>query len=348
MSFINKTQEEIKKEIFEIGTQNTGVSNFKPGGVLRGIWETMAVLVFQFYSRVINVLYRNLTWETAIDFWLDLHGMQLGVVRKSPTKAKGFFKCSAYNGGTVKKGLWIKTASGSLRYKVSTDTGFVSGEFLLPVEAEFVGSKYNIIPGAEIRFSSTVFGIDAVYVPDDWTTIPGTDKEGDDSYRARIAARWAAQGDDNRPAKYESLARTVSGVQDIKVVRAPRGPGSVNVVVSAVDGLPSSVLLDSVRAAIDSSRLVARDTLVLGFTPVYTDFVVKFLGNCTAADVENELRSWVLERKIGEGITVEQLYKESLKTLNLSYIYFESPTEDMPVLSTGKNLIQSLTAAKEA
>ena len=346
MSYINKTEDEIRQSIIETGTENTGIKNFKTSGVLRGIWETIAAIVFQIYENVINEFYNSITWENATGFILKLHALILGIKPKTKTAAEGSFTCEAYAGGIVKSGSWIKTELSGLRFKVTEDTAFVSGTFDIPVKAEFEGTSHNIIDGTAIRFSSTVYGITSVSVPEDWTTTPGTDDESDESIRSRISARWDAQGDDNRASKYESLSRDVDGVQDVFVVRAPRGPGSINIVVSATNGLPSEALLDIVRAAIEDARLIARDTLVLGFTAVYNDFSIQYKGDATAQEVEDVFRAWILDRSIGESIPLETLYKKSLSELDLTYLYFITPTADLNVISTSKNLIDNLTVEK--
>ncbi len=352
MSIEEKSLDDIREEILEIGMEETGIKNFKSTGKLRAIWETFARVFYKVYSEILNLFTTQITWRSATGFILKIKALELGISPADQVKTEGNFRVTAYSAGTVTSGKWLKTTSG-LRFKVIEDTSFVSGEFDIPVEAEFVGEKYNLIAGTSVAFTSVVTGVDSVAVPSDWITQSGTDEEDDETLQDRISAKWDAQGDDNRPSKYETLAREVSGVQDVVIIRAPRGPGSVNVVVASTSGLPSDELIEKVNEAIANSRLVARDTLVLGPTAINRDFILEFSGNSTKDEVEEKLQWWILNRSIGESIKMKDLYQDALTdtdndpVLDIDEYEFTSPTQDILCSAEYEKIIpSSITATK--
>ena len=64
-TWIDKAENEIRDDIVEIAKQNTGLTNFKSTGVLRGFIEVIASVVFFIYKTAINPIYTNATVDKA-------------------------------------------------------------------------------------------------------------------------------------------------------------------------------------------------------------------------------------------------------------------------------------------
>jgi uncharacterized phage protein gp47/JayE len=164
----------------------------------------------------------------------------LGVVRKQEEKTIGAFTCTAYRNGSVPAGAWVVVEGTDLRYKVASDTAFIADStFLLPVIAEHPGSIYNVGAQTPIRITRSVSGLDILTVGDNWIETAGQEPEADDPYRQRIKDRWRSQMLGDTKEVYRYYATSVPGVAAVEIVRTPRGPGSTDVIVAAINGVPS-------------------------------------------------------------------------------------------------------------
>jgi len=345
--WINKTKEEIRDAILKIAKEETGLTSFKEGGVLRGLVETYTQTIYPIYDDVLNFLGGQFTYLKATGTMLDIRGRELGVSRGVAQKSEGNFVADAVKSGTLQAGAWFVSASG-LRFKVTRNTPFHAGNNDIKVEAEFPGSRHNILPWTPIRCTTVVDGIVAYSVPSDWLTLSGRDEEPDDEYRQRIGARWESQGPDNRPGKYVSIALSNRDVNDVKVIRTPRGYGSVDIILGGIAGIPSTAVCDAVKSAIGDAYLLTRDLLVKPARAVRRDFTLSYEGKVAETEVENQLREWLQHRRIGESITMRALYYDSLSNLELSAIEFTSPTRDIAISNDSKINVGTITVTKRS
>jgi len=328
-SWIEKTEDEIKNEIISWAKEETGLTNFKSVGVLRGFLEVLALTAIKAYTGYINPIYKQANLDSATGLWLSLWGLLVGVTRKKAIKAVGSLAGVAYDDGKLQKGTWIVTDGTALRFKVTNDVSFYAGVFSIPVEAEFAGSAYNLVPGTSIRATRVVQGLDSVSVPASWISTLGTDDELDDAYRARIKDKWKSIGEGNPTSKYEYIAASVDGVVSAKVIRTPRGYGSTDVLITSVEGLPSAELLQAVRAALDSYGLVCRDLLVRAPGAVTCNVHIEYKGSATAEVVGLAARKYILSLGIGGKLEVRKFYTEPWSTFAFDSLEILAPTRDV-------------------
>lgn len=340
--WIDKSKDEIRDAILTIAREETGLGSFKEGGVLRGLVETYTRTLYPLYQDVINFYGGQFTYMKASGSMLELRGRELGVIRKSPRKTLGVLRIEAIRSGTIREGTWF-VSSGKLRFKNLEDTAFHAGNNDLAVEAEFPGARYNILPNTDIRTTSVIDGIISILVPAGWISTPGRDIESDADYQSRIMAKWDALGEDNRPGKYELLALSIRGVNDVKVIRTPRGSGSIDIILGGDAGIPSSSTCDAVYQAISDSYLLTRDILVKPATAVNREFELSFSGDAGKSQVEQTLRLWLQSRKIGESVVMQKLYQEALHPLELNNLEYQKPTQNITIGPTSKVIPSSIT-----
>ncbi len=103
---------------------------------------------------------------------------------------------------------------------------------------------------------------------------------------------------ENPPSKYEYVAASVDGVVSSKVIRAPRGYGSTDVLITSVEGLPSMELLQSVRAALDSYGSCAATSRARPGA-VTCDVNIEYEGSATAEAVGLAARQYILSLASG-------------------------------------------------
>jgi uncharacterized phage protein gp47/JayE len=262
-SWIDKTDNIIRDDIVSIAKTNTGLTNFKSTGVLRGFLEVLASVVFFIYKTAINPIYSNATLDGATGVFLSFWGLALGVTRKTDNKAAGSFSGHSHGEGAVPAGSWIVVEGTELRYKVTAKTAFAGdSDFVIPVEAEFSGSDYNIGSGMPLRITRVVNGLGSVTVPENWQSALGENTEEDGSYRERIKNRWRSQTLGDTKETYKFHAESVAGVRAAKIIRTPRGPGSADVIIASVTGLPTPELLAGVEAALYGHELMGFDVRI--------------------------------------------------------------------------------------
>ena len=328
-SWIDKTEDEIRDEVIAWGKEETGLTNLKSVGVLRGFLEALVKTTISAYNGYINPIYKQANLDSATGLWLSLWGLLVGVVRKKATKVSGRLGGVAYDDGKLLKGTWIVTEGTALRFKVTEDTPFYAGDFTFPVEAELEGSVYNLLPGAPIRATRVVQGLESVTVLADWNTTLGTDDELDDAYRSRIKDKWRSIGEGNPPSKYEYVAAGVSGVISAKVIRTPRGYGSMDVLVTSVEGLPSATLLQDVWTALDAYALVCRDLLVRAPAAVPCDVVIEYRGSVAREAVEMAVRQYILSLGIAGKLEVRKFYTDPWEAFDFDSLEIIAPSRDI-------------------
>ena len=328
-SWINKNENEIRNDIVSIAKQETGLTNFKSTGVLRGFIEVIARVVLFIYRSAINPIYSNATLDDATGFFLSLWGIMLGVVRKQAEKTAGFFTGAAYGEGSIAAGTWAVVEGTELRFKVRENVNFQANtDFAIPVIAEHTGLAYNIGSGTAIRLTRIVNGLDMVKVGEDWIATLGQDVEEDDPYRVRIKSRWKGQVLGDTKEVYRFYAEEVNGVRAAHIVRAPRGPGSTDVIVAAVNGQPDSELLQAVRDNLHDHELMAFDVEVKAPGISRIDLRIEYTGDISEGDVILVAESYVYNLGIGQRFKITDLY-ELYRPLNLKTVEIVSPDRDV-------------------
>jgi uncharacterized phage protein gp47/JayE len=307
-TWIDKTDSVIRDDIVSIAKGNTGLTNFKSTGVLHGFIEVLAAVVFFIYKTAINPIYSNAALDGATGVFLSFWGLALGVVRKSDNKAAGNFTGHSFGEGSVPAGSWIVLDGTELRYKVTAKTAFTAdSDFAVPVEAEFSGSDYNIGSGMPLRITRVVNGLGSVTVPGNWQTALGENKEEDNSYRERIKNRWRSQTLGDTKETYKFYAEAVAGVRSAKIIRTPRGPGSTDVIVASVTGLPSQELIADVEAALYDHELMGFDVRVKAPTVTDVAVVIEFSGEADEADIALIAEAYVHDLGIGGRFALKDL-----------------------------------------
>ena len=328
-SWIGKSDSEIRNDIVAIAKEETGLTSFKSTGVLRGFIEVIARVVLFIYRSAINPIYDNASLDNAGGFFLSLWGLNLGVVRKQAEKTSGALTASSHGDGSIEAGTWARVEGTELRFKVSQTVNFkAETQFAIPVTAEHSGVEYNIGSGAAIRLTRVVNGFDAVSVSENWITEPGRDVEDDPAYRARIKSKWNGQVLGNTKDVYKFYAEAVGGVRAAKIIRAPRGAGSTDVVIASTSGLPSSELLAAVKENLYAHELMAFDVQVKAPRVVNVAIQIEFSGEASESEIAILAERYIQNLEIGNRLKLSDLY-ELYRPLNLHTIEIITPERDI-------------------
>jgi uncharacterized phage protein gp47/JayE len=308
-TWIGKDEKTVMDDILAIAKEETGLSSFKSVGVLRGFLEVMKYTVVFIYRTAINVVYDNASLDGAGGFFLTCWGLALGVARKQPAKTEGRFRGTAYGAGRIPSGAWIVAGGTDLRYKVIENISFTEHEpFDIPVIAEFEGSAYNIGEGVPLKITRVIDGLDTLAAEADWITSLGREVEEDGSYRERIKTRWRDQTLGDTKDTYKYFAEQVAGVRSAKIIRAPRGPGSTDVIVASIAGAPDADLLAAVEQNLSDHELMAFDVQVKPPAVLPVDIAIVYSGDAEETEIRLIAERYVYSIDIGGRFEIRRLY----------------------------------------
>jgi uncharacterized phage protein gp47/JayE len=179
-SWIDKDETTIRNDIIAIAKQETGLTNFKSTGILRGFLEVMSRIVVFIYRSAINVLYKNASLDGAEGFFLSLWGLLLGVARKQEVKTEGEMTGKAYGNGKIPVGTVVAVEGTDLRFRVTKEIAFeADSTFGIPVIAEFSGDAYNISEGTKLKLTRVIEGFDSLSAGEEWISSVGQEVEED-------------------------------------------------------------------------------------------------------------------------------------------------------------------------
>jgi uncharacterized phage protein gp47/JayE len=328
-TWIGKDEKTIMDDILSIAKEETGLTSFKSVGVLRGFLEVIKYVVVFIYKTAINSIYDNASLDGATGFFLTCWGLALGVTRKQSAKTEGRFRGAAYGAGKIPAGAWIVVEGTDLRYKVTEEVSFLRDDFFdVPVIAEFEGSDYNIGAGIPLLVSRVIAGLDLVSVEDEWITSLGEEVEEDEPYRQRIKTRWREQTLGDTKDTYKYYAEQVQGVRSAKIIRAPRGPGSTDVVVASINGAPDQALLDAVKAHLHDHELMSFDVEVKSPEILEVEITIEYSGDQNETEIRLIAERYIYSIGIGGRFQMSKLY-ELYRPLKCKTIEILSPDRDI-------------------
>ncbi len=224
LSLIDAADDQIRARVTEIGEANTGLRNRASVGVLRGIWETIALVVRRLYAAHVAPMYAQADRSRATGAWLRMHAAYLGVPPKPATAAEGALQALSPQTVAIDAGTPISVQDSAQRLIVAADTQVNEGAAaVVPVRAETPGAAGNVAPGSLLTMPAHPDV--TVSAPRNWITTPGADAESDDALRRRVDDRWASLGAGQPEAQYRYAAESRPGIARAVVVRTPRGPG---------------------------------------------------------------------------------------------------------------------------
>ena len=335
LSLIDSTAEQTSEAVIAIGEEQTGLRNRAPTGVLRGIWETISLVIGRIYAAHITPMYAQADRSRAAGPWLRMHAAYLGVRPLPATAAQGSLQAVSPAPLTIDAGTPITVQGSTQRLLVTAVTQLDADvASALPVRAETAGSSGNIAPGSLLT-TEAYPGV-TISASRDWIATPGADAESDDALRRRIDDRWASLGAGQPGAQYRYVAESRPGIARAIIVRTPRGPGSVDLslISTAPTGVPSAAQIADVTHALEDLRMICRDLVISGGAIVPIQIRVLFEGGgYSVSQVEDAIEQGMDSTLDGTGVLrVADIYATAVRELpQLTYLGVESPLHDVDI-----------------
>ncbi|MCF8088963.1 MAG: baseplate J/gp47 family protein [Desulfotignum sp.] len=291
---------------------------------------------------LINHALPNAFLKHATGTWLDLLAWAVDVERKSATKAAGnllFSRVDTTGEKVVEAGIIVATpAINGVVYRVTTteEITLADGEVsaLVPVEAEYTGTAYNLGPGYFTVLPEPVTGIDTVINESDWISAAGADEESDESLRLRCRNQFSAVGQYHHDAAYRADISLFAGIRTDYIWfehGAPRGPGSANAYIMIDSGAPTQAFIDDINAyIIDNGHHGHGDDMlcmVMPVTPVILTVTV-YHSSLLTDDEKTALQSGVTDR-IRYAFRENQNYEDMTRTMPFSRFSFSRLADEL-------------------
>lgn len=228
----------------------------------------LRAFAYQVFSLIVQQEYvkRQMFPQTAEGEHLDHHAQMRGLERGNAVKATGTLRFSVDEAVgsdlTIASGTACMTETGA--EFVTTQGGTISAGSLycdVQAEARLAGSAGNVPAGSICYMMLAPTGVAACSNPEAFHG--GTDAEDDESLRQRILSAYRTLPNGANKAYYENAALACDGVEGVVVLPKNRGRGTVDVIISASDGLPSAELVQAVSDRLDADREICVDIDVL-------------------------------------------------------------------------------------
>ncbi len=273
--------------------------------------------------------------QTAAGVYLDRHGAMRGIVRQASSRATGqltFRLSNAQTGAVSVETGTVCMTEGTVRFRTTEPGTIPAGEISVTVAAEAVeaGSSGNVGAGTVHVLTACPVAVTAVTNEEAFTG--GLSEETDEELRQRILDSFQRLPNGANAAWYELTACRHEGVAAAKAVGKARGAGTVDVYVSAPDGIPSEKLLTELQTVFQKSREIAEGT----------DF-----ANVKTA-VEADLAEQFNGKLLGRGVKLAELNSRIYALPGVENCHITAPSADLEANDTVLPVLGTVTVTEEA
>ena len=292
--------------------------------------------------------------QTAAGVYLDRHGAMRGIVRQAPSRATGqltFRLSNAQTGAVSVETGTVCMTEGTVRFRTTEPGTIPAGEISVIVAAEAVeaGSSGNV--GAGTVHVLTACPVAVTAVTNEKAFTGGLSEETDEELRQRILDSF------QRLPNGANAALTAcrhEGVAAAKAVGKARGAGTVDVYVSAPDGIPSEKLLTELQTVFQKSREIAVNVQVKAPTAATVDVAVTVktaegtdFANVKTA-VETDLAEQFNGKLLGRGVKLAELNNRIYALPGVENCHITAPSADLAANDTVLPVLGTVTVTEEA
>lgn len=249
--------------------------------------------------------------DTADTAFLEKHAGLRGLRRRNATYAAG--KGAIISGNpdaVIAVGLQIKTEDG--RFYETTESAVISasGSAVVAVRSLATGAAQNIKTATKGSFMAAPVGVSTDIVLND--VVGATNAESDSSLLERLLNKIRRPAAGGNKYDYKDWALEVDGVEQAYVYPLRRGLGTVDIAITADNGVPSDDTVRRAQEYIDQERPVtAKESKVVkpDVTKVNFNIQVKISGvalNDIKTAINNALRDYFNGLIPGDDLIVSQ------------------------------------------
>ena len=269
--------------------------------------------------------------DTADTEFLEKHAGLRGLRRRNATYAAG--KGATISGNpdaVIAVGLQIKTEDG--RFYETTESAVISasGSAVVAVRSLATGAVQNIKMATKGSFMAAPVGVSTDVVLND--VVGATNAESDSSLLERLLNKIRRPAAGGNKYDYKDWALEVDGVEQAYVYPLRRGLGTVDIAITADNGVPSDDTVRRAQEYIDQERPVtAKESKVVkpDVTKVNFNIQVKISGvtlNDIKTAINNALRDYFNGLIPGDDLIVSQCEAVINNLIGVVDRHFIAPT----------------------
>lgn len=319
------TEDDYMDELIEkLSEKGFVITNFSKGGVFYTILYVVVHGLIQLKQLGVDLV-NSAFMKHCPEDWVEIRAADYAKSLKDGIRATGYvtvYRQEYSYPARVRKGHPFTTEPDSegsyLTYYAVEDTVLTEGvgACKVLVEAEAPGTAYNVAAGRICRTLVHIDGCDHVANGEGWIVEAGTETEEIESLRQRCLNSRAEAARMNTDAKLKSIVESISGVVTADIdSQAPRGEGTVDIIVTGPEGTASEALISRVRDAIVQMEGSYGDYMVKSASSVRQDFVLTVyleagLGTAGYAEqVEAAIRDLM---KVSKRKELNTLYRDEI------------------------------------
>ncbi|EQB2066977.1 TPA: baseplate J/gp47 family protein [Yersinia enterocolitica] len=256
---------------------------------------------------------RQIFPDTADIEFLELHCRTRGIVRKPANTATGTIDLTGEPNAIVVSGLTVTRDALSF---VTTQQAIIGldGKLTVTAQATTPGTGRNTAQVMSGTLSSTPDGVDSTVIIG--VMRGGTDQESPEDLLARLLDIIRRPPAGGNKYDYKRWALEVTGVTAAFVYPLRRGLGTVDIVITSADGLPSQAIIDDTQLHIDDVRPVtAKSSLVMAPTIKTFDIEVNVTLSGITFDVAEALIKETLNNYINRLMPGESFIRSQAEML---------------------------------
>lgn len=283
----DRLYEVLKEEMLQEITQ----TDKREGSFVNDIISTSAMKgeeVWAELSKAVGVFFKkDCTGE-----YCDRFAEEYGITRKNGKKAKGTVTFTGEAGVEIPVGTLCATSAGLMF--VTTEVGSIgaSGTVSVPVEAEDIGDKYNILTGYINTLPVAIR--DVTGVTNGAAFIGGAEAETDEELIDRLLLRLRTPATSGNAYHYLQWALEVEGVGNAKVFPLDNGPGTVGVMlITSAGRSPGEDVINAAAAHIEGERPIGATVSVYAPQEVVINIeaAIQISASTTLEAVKKEYQS---------------------------------------------------------
>ena len=276
--------------------------------------------------------------QTASGEYLELHAAMRGTERKEAQKATGELSFSVKNAAaadiTVPAGTLCMTAAG-VTFQTTQEGTISAGELSCSVPAVAVngGADGNVIADTVSFMTNPPVGVYAC--TNELPFSGGSDQESDDSLRDRVLELYKSIPNGANRGWYEKLVSGIDGVRKVCVRRAQNVPGSIDIIITATDGMPSEQLIAEVQSRLEEVRELCVDITVRAPDEVERDIAIQidtdtgFDSQAVKENVISEVKKAINNAALGSIIKLADIAESVYHVPGVINYKILSPAEDI-------------------
>ncbi|GMT48548.1 MAG: hypothetical protein IEMM0008_0087 [bacterium] len=355
----------LNRLVDETSTRISELKNLRPEAVIIRDLKITTFIHSEYVDKGLDELKKQMIVQTAEGEWLDLHGGEEGLYRKTLEKATGKILIGSSiqpdttytvpelitigTKGSVDQepirffGLTAPTADPS----TPVDSG---GDYTieLDIQAELGGSAGNLDPGLITEVISKVPYFDLVKQIE--PTGGGFDRESDEAFRSRILEKKKTNTEYSI-TWFKSQAESFAGVLEALIIPAIHGEGTVGVIIRGTGTVIPQSVIDAVQAHFDSPSIRPLANWKAFVYPIATkevtivvDVYYRIGFPVLESDLQNAVNTYFSNLSIGDPYIKNMMETEVGQAANMYNFTTLLPVEDI-VMSPDSSTLMVLASA---